>query len=147
MPRAACSRRDALGLAARRSALDGARQQRIERRADEELESLDGRQRCEGRAGPQVGIFDDFVKPPADALHGQAFGALSIHHFLQIARRLVERQRRIDLARQTLREPGIKQLVPWPESDRARPDHSHDLAFANPGKKLIPKSVVQVHRL
>jgi hypothetical protein len=70
------------------------------------------------------------VKPLANALHGQVFRALGIHDFLQIACRLVERQRRIQIARQTLREPGIKQLVPSPESDRARPDHRHDLTFA-----------------
>src|SRR4029453_5446559 len=103
------------GLAARRSALNGAHQQRIECRANEELKSLNARQRCESRARPQVGMFDEVVKPPADALHWQAFSALGIHHFLQITRRLVELQWRGKFRGHPLREHWGKPLLAAPE--------------------------------
>ena len=130
------------GLAARRSTLDGARQQRIECRADEELKSLDGRQRCESCAGPQVWIFDDVVKPPAYALHGQVFRALGIHDFLQIARRLVELQWRVKFRGQPLREHRVKQLVAASERHRTRTDNRDNLALANLSEKSIPKGIV-----
>jgi hypothetical protein len=129
-------------LPPRRSALDGARQQRIECRADEELKSLDGRQRCESRAGPQVRIFDDVVKPPAYALHGQAFRALGIHHFLQIARRLVELQWRVKFRGQPFREHRVKQLVAPAERHRTRTHNRDNLALANRSEKGIPKGIV-----
>jgi hypothetical protein len=115
----------------------------IEGGADEELESFDGRERGKRGAGTQIGVFDDLVETLVNALDWLAFRPLSIDDFLKIARRFLERQHRITITRQALREPGIKKLVPAPKGDRTRSNHRDNLAIANATEKVIPKKIVQ----
>src|SRR5438128_2643791 len=80
--------------------------------------------------------------PPADALQRQAFRALGIHHFLQIARRLVALQWRVKFRGQQLCEHRVKQLVAASERHRTRTDNRDNLALANLSEKSIPKIIV-----
>src|SRR4029077_13463 len=83
---------------------DRARQQGVEGGADEELESFNGGERGKRDAWAQIGIFDEFVKTFVNALDRLPVPALSIDDFLKIARLVLERQGRIKVGRETLRE-------------------------------------------
>lgn len=61
--------------------------------------------------GTQVGVFNDSVEMLVNTLDGPTVRPLGIDDFLQIGRRFLERQGRIKLGRQVLRELRIQKLI------------------------------------
>jgi hypothetical protein len=132
-----------VGFSTRRSALDGAWQQWIKSGADEKSEPFDFCQSTERRTWTKIRLFYDQVKKAIDSLDPLVRRSLGIDDLLEIARRVLEVQRRLQLTRQPPGEPRVEQLIAGAKRDQALPNYRNDFVLVNPGEQVVPKKIIQ----